>query len=90
MQDNQLDRLVDMAFQERELSKNKVQSKIKSIESKNNKSLSDLPNYERTPTAEELNKFREYAIAYNKQIPGASKREVRKAIQEQFNIRIYK
>lgn len=91
MQEQQFDRLIDTALTQKPLSPFKEKSKIKSIETANNKVLSGkLPDYERTPTSEELVKFKNFAASYKRQMPRASKREVRKAVQNHFGIRIYK
>lgn len=91
MQENQLNRLTNLAFNSESIPKEKIKQRLDSIEAKNNKALAGkLPDYERTPTAEELAAMKEWGAAYKKQIPRASKREVRKAIQQHFHIRIYK
>lgn len=90
MQDQQLGSLVDTAFDRRLKKPETIQKKMEKIEGDNRAALKDLPDYERTPTAEELTKFRQWAVEYKKQMPGASKRQVRKAVQEHFHIRIYK
>lgn len=93
MQDVQFNRLIDMAVP---MPPSKVGSKVKSIETANNKAYAkqerpaDSRNYERTPTADELIIFRQWAIDYKKQMPKASKHQVRKAVQEHFHIRIFR
>jgi len=91
MQEQPFKRLVDIALDTRLTKSGTIQKKIKEIESENNTALSGkLPDRERTPTLEELAKFKDFAAAYKRQMPRASKREVRKAVQEHFGIRIYK
>lgn len=44
----------------------------------------------RVPTEEDLQAIGEYAASYKRLNKKASKREVRKAVQEHFNIRIFR
>jgi hypothetical protein len=96
MQDVQFNRLVDTVLDLKPASLSRVKAKMKSIETANNKAFAkrsmppDERNYERTPTAEELIQFRQWAIDYKKRMPKASKREVRRAVQEHFHIRLFK
>lgn len=66
--------------------------KLEALALKNAEALQqkDLLDYHRAPTAEELLQFRKYAITYKKFNKKASKREIRKAVQENFHIRIFK
>lgn len=64
---------------------------IGDIATENTNALKDkLPDYERTPTSDELERFAIFASDYKRIHDKASKREIRKAVQKQFNIRIYK
>lgn len=69
-----------------------VKQKVASIANKNKIALSgiDLPDECRIPSEQELVQFYNWAIAYKKANKRASKREVRKAVQEHFHIKIYK
>lgn len=69
-----------------------VKERMKSLSLKNEKDLSfqELPDYLRIPTGDELMEMRQWAIDYKKFHGKASKREVRKATQEHFKIKIYK
>lgn len=62
------------------------------IEQSNKQHLKEsvLPDDTRIPTAEELVQMRNFAIEYKRCNKQASKREIRRATQKQFNIRIYK
>jgi len=97
MQERQFDRLLtDKVLDLSPSRPAEIRRKMKVIETANNKAYakSERPtearNYERTPTAEELTIFRQWAINYKKQMPKASKRQVRKAVQEHFHIRLFK
>jgi hypothetical protein len=90
MQDVQFNRLMDLATAEKPLPPSKAKAKVKSIETKNRQALEHVELSGRIPTADELEKFRSWAVAYKKASPKASKREVRKAVQNHFGIRIYK
>lgn len=70
----------------------KLKAKMEAIAVSNQQNLKgkDLPDKARIPTAEELEKFRQYGIEYKSLHKKASKREIRRAIQSHFNIRIYK
>lgn len=57
---------------------------------KDDLSSKEMPDYLRTPTAEELIEMRQWAIDYKKRNKNASKREVRKATQAHFRIRIFR
>jgi len=95
MQDVQFNRLTDTVLDLKPASPSQIRRKMKSIETANNKafakhqSKTDARDYERTPTAQELTIFRQWAIDYKKQMPKASKRQIRKAVQEHFHIRIF-
>ena len=69
-----------------------VINQMQKLAVKNEKDLAakELPNYMRTPTAAELIEMRQWAIDYKKLHKQASKREIRKATQEHFNIRIFR
>lgn len=59
---------------------------------KNFKDLSfkDVPTYLRIPTTDDLVEMRDWAIEYKNLNKSASKRQVRKATQERFKIKIYR
>ena len=85
--------LMDLAsLKNQALSPKKVKSALNKLAIKNKKDLSfkDVPEYMRTPTADELIEMRQWAIDYKKFHTTASKREVRKATQEHFKIRIFR
>ena len=65
---------------------------IPDIAESNRKYLANviLPDKTRIPTEEELEVFKQFAIEYKRCNKRASKREIRKAVQNQFNIIIYK
>ncbi len=69
-----------------------VKERMNTLALKNEKDLSfqELPDYLRIPTGDELMEMRQWAIDYKKFHTKASKREVRKATQEHFKIKIYK
>jgi hypothetical protein len=69
-----------------------VLNEMRTIEESNNKHLEkkELPNEMRTPTDKELLIMRNFAIEYKRANKNASKREIRRATQKQFNIRIYR
>lgn len=60
------------------------------IKNKNDLAKKEFPDYLRIPTAEELTEMRQWAIDYKKANKQASKREVRKATQKHFSIRIFR
>ena len=62
------------------------------IEQSNKQHLKEsvLPDDTRIPTAEELVQMRNFAIEYKRCNKKASKREIRRATQKQFNILIYR
>jgi hypothetical protein len=97
MQERQFERLLtDKVLDLRPSGPAQIRRRMKSIEEANNKAYAksqpppETRNYERTPTAEELASFREWAIEYKKKVPGITKRQLRKAVQEHFHIRIFK
>lgn len=59
---------------------------------KNFKDLSfkDVTHYLRGPTTDDLVEMRQWAIDYKKANKSASKRQVRKATQEYFKVKIYR
>ncbi len=69
-----------------------TQKKMLDLALKNDSDLAEknLPDKMRTPTADELTEMRQYAIDYKHNNRRASKREVRKATQQHFNIRIFR
>lgn len=69
-----------------------TKKKMEALAVKNEKDLSEkkLPDYLRTPTGDELIAMRQWAVDYKKARKGASKREIRKATQEHFHIRIFR
>lgn len=69
-----------------------TRKKMESLAVKNQKDLSAsvLPDYLRTPSADELIEMRQWAIDYKNSHKAASKREIRRATQEHFHIRIFR
>lgn len=92
MQEQNMAELMAMAFKNPSMSAAKVKKKMTALSVKNKKDLSykKLPEYLRTPTAEELMEMRRWAIDYKKSFPKESKRQIRKAVQEHFKIRIFR
>lgn len=70
--------------------------KLQKLAAKNERDLSGIEapqkgdDFLRVPTAAELLYMRQWAIEYKKSNPGESKRQVRKATQNHFKIRIYR
>ena len=92
MQEQNMTALMQSALKEGLLKPRFVEKQIGLLADKNKKDLAkkELPDYLRTPTAEELIEMRQWAIDYKKGNKQASKREVRKATQEHFHIRIFR
>lgn len=94
MQDRSLNQLIDTAMEDK-YRKNPAQlrQKVNKIEKDNREALEkvlDERDYNRIPNSDELEKIRQWAENYAKNNKNASRREVRKATQKHFNIRIYK
>lgn len=99
MQEKHLNTLIDFSKlvgeqrQEniREQKPKAIKNQITKLAKQNEEDLRPvLKDYERTPTADELTQMHNYAVQYRKNNKKASRREVRRAIQKKFNIRIYK
>ena len=92
MQEQNFTGLMHSAFKDSLDRPNVVKKKMSNLAKKNEKDLSEkpLPDYLRIPTAEELIEIRQWAIDYKKSNKNASKREVRRATQQHFNIKIYR
>lgn len=92
MQERNLEALLLDAYDKPLEKQEVVKKKMQELSFKNKKDLSKqvLPDYLRIPDAEELEKIRQWAIDYKKANKQASKREIRKATQEHFHIKIYK
>ena len=92
MQEKILTDITDKAFLNHEQKPGKIKSQMKALATENDALVSHYtrPNYERTPNSGELIQMRQYAVSYKKQNKKASKREVRRAVQRKFHIRIYK
>lgn len=73
-------------------SKAATKRRMNALSFKNTRDLAfkEVPEYLRTPTGDELIKMRQWAIDYRKENKRASKRQVRKATQEHFKIKIYR
>lgn len=74
----------------------KVQTKMEKLAVKNERDLSkkEVPqkngDFMRVPTADELVDMRQWVIDYKSANRHDSKRQIRKAVQQHFNIRIYR
>ena len=92
MQERNLTELLTGAFKNPSEALKTVKPKMEALSAKNTKDLEQkvLPNYLRTPTADELVEMRQFAIDYKKLHKQASKREIRKATQAKFNIQIFR
>lgn len=76
-------------------SRDKVEKDVKALASSNKKLVDALnhnsnKDFYRAPTSDELLEMRQWAIDYKKLHKQASKREVRKATQSHFNIKIFR
>ena len=65
-------------------------SALQKIADENARMLGAPPAGLHLPTAEELELMEQWIIAYKKQNPNASKREVRKEAQDQFKVKIFR
>ena len=92
MQENNLQTLVKDVFDNPFENRKVVKEKMKVLSVKNISDLNgeDIPDYLRLPSADELVEMRQWAIDYKKSNKSASKREVRKAVQSHFKIKIFK
>lgn len=68
------------------------QKRMKEISESNLEHLAnvELPSYERIPSADELEIMHNWAVNMKRVNPTWSKRRLRKEVQKNFNIRIYK
>lgn len=92
MQEANMTELMKSVFEKPEQSLRVTKQKMAKLAVKNERDLSykNLPEYMRTPTADELFEMRQWAIDYKKFHKRASKREVRKATQHHFKIKIFR
>ena len=92
MQEQNLTALLSDAFKNPFDKQEVVKQKMEKLSIKNNNDLSEkvVPDYLRLPSADELAEMREWAIDYKKANKQASKREIRKATQKHFQIKIYR
>ena len=92
MHENNLNALVTDAFKNPDKPFERTKVDMKDLFRKNQMDLStvNLPSETRIPTAEELEEMRRWAVDYKKFYKRASKREVRRAVQKHFNIKIYR
>ena len=75
-------------FENKEIVKKKMETlSVKNIHDLTNK---DVPDYLRLPSPDELIEMRQWAINYKKANKQASKREIRKATQKHFQIKVYR
>lgn len=92
MQEQNLTALLSSIDTKQPVAKKAIKTDMRNLAIKNKKDLEykNLPEYVRTPTAEELIIMRQWAIDYKKEFKSASKRQVRKAVQQHFKIRIFR
>lgn len=92
MQEQNLTELLASAASMKKMALGTLRPKMQKLADKNKKDLEkkELPDYLRTPTADELIDMRQWAIDYKKLHSQASKREIRKAVQQHFHIRIFR
>jgi len=92
MQERNFTELLSEAFKNPFDKKEIVKKKMETLSVKNSNDLSnkDVPDYLRIPSANELTEMRQWAIDFKKSNKNASKREVRKATQKHFQIKIYR
>lgn len=92
MQEQNMTELMNMAQTEPANPSRVTKQKIAKLAVKNERDMSykTLPEYLRIPTADELEEMRQWAINYRNTTYKASKREVRRATQEHFKIRIFR
>jgi ribosomal protein L16 Arg81 hydroxylase len=81
---------VSATIDEPRIKPKKVKSQMKQLAATIKKDLPELPDPLRTPTSAELTQMRSYGMEYKKNNKKASNREIRRAIQKRFNIKIYK
>jgi hypothetical protein len=92
MQERNLTELMNAAFKHSLDNPEVVKEKMELLSIRNREDLSNikLPDYLRLPSANELTEMRQWAIDYKKLNKHASKREIRKATQKYFNIKVYR
>lgn len=92
MQEQNLTALLSDAFKNPFDKQDVVKQKMEKLSIKNNNDLSEkvVPDYLRLPSADELTEMRQWAIEFKKANKNASKREIRKATQKHFQIKIYR
>lgn len=92
MESRNMDALMNDAFRNGSeiFSPKKVESKMSALSNKNTSDIAeiqkDMRDKFRTPTADELVEMRQWIIDYKKANPKESKRQVRIAAQNNFNI----
>lgn len=92
MQEQNFTELLASAQSMKKMALETLRPKMEKLADKNKKDLQkkELPDYLRTPNADELIEMRQWAIDYKKFNTKASKREIRKATQQHFHIRIFR
>ena len=92
MQEQNFTELLASAASSRKAALKTLRPKMETLADKNKNDLAkkELPDYLRTPTADDLIEMRQWAIDYKKFNKKASKREIRKAVQRHFHIRIFR
>lgn len=92
MQERNLTELLSDAFKNPFEIQERVKEKMETLSVKNTEDLSnkDVPDYLRLPSTDELIEMRQWAIDYKKAKKHASKREIRKATQKHFQIKVYR
>jgi hypothetical protein len=92
MQEKSMNELTESAFDKTLNTTEKVKEKLKKIMKENTEALasSDLPEPLHAPDELELEQIRLYMINYKKCHPLATKREIRKAAQQKFKVKIFR
>ena len=92
MQEQNMTALMQSVFEKPQQSQRVIKQKMAKLAVKNERDISyrTSPDYMRTPTAAELEEIRQWAIDYKSFHTKASKREVRKATQHHFKIKIFR
>jgi hypothetical protein len=92
MQERRLTELLSDAFNKPFDELGSVTPKMEKLSVLNRMGLQDkdVPDYLRIPTAGELIEIRQWAVDYKKANKHASKREIRKATQSHFKIKVYR
>lgn len=92
MQTQNLTALLKEAMENPFENKKSTDIKMQKLSVKNMEDLYNkvVPDYLRLPSGEELTEMRQFAIDYKKANKRASKREIRKATQYHFHIKVYR